>query len=281
MVKKIDGDSSRQLRVSLARSYQPPTTDQLTLRPQINPFAPCAGNTLCVANTIDTADSSGNPHLQPERSHGLNISYEHGIGTDSQFTLELYARQIDRKIGTDITLENVPWASAPRYVSRPTNLGNATVQGIDMEMLLASRDIWPNAPKLDVRGSVGLARSQISSILGPDNRLDKQTPWRAKLGVSYAVKGLPLKFDMDANWAPGGWVRTNATQRIFQDRAFNLGASASWTINPDTRLFINLDNLVAHKSQRVDEYINPEELVRQQTTSTTDTRLSVRLQIKL
>lgn len=281
MAKKIDGDDSRQIRVSLARSYLAPMGDQITLRPQINPFAPCAGNVLCAANTVDTADISGNPHLQAERSQGVNISYEHGIGNDSQLALELYARRIDSKVGTDITLENVPWSSTPRYVSRPTNLGNATVQGIDLEVQLASRDVWPNAPKVDLRGSIGVAHSQISSIPGPDNRLDKQSPWRAKLGASYAVKGLPLKFDIDANWAPGGWVRTSKTQRIFQDRTFSLGGSASWTINPDIRLFVNLDNLIAHKSQRVDEYINTAELIQQQSSSTTNTKLSVRLQVKL
>ncbi len=281
IAKKLDGDDSRQLRISLARSYQAPWVDQLTSRPQINPLASCPANALCTANTIDTADTSGNPRLQPERSLGLNLSYEHGLGANSQLALELFSRQIDNKIESSIDQTNVPWSSAPRYVSRPANLGSATVQGIELEMQAAMRDIWQNAPKLEIRGSVGLTHSQVNSLPGPDNRLDKQTPWRAKLGASYTFKDLPLKFNVSANWAPGGWVRTSTTQRIFQDRTFGLSANTTWTINQDMRLVVNLDNLVARKSRQIDEYSNNDELIHLQNDKTSHARLGMRLEIKL
>jgi outer membrane receptor for ferrienterochelin and colicins len=280
IAKKFDGDSDRSLRISLARSFKAPWLDQLTARPQINPLAPCPVNGLCAANSLDTADSAGNPALQPERSLGLNISYEHGFGKDSQVSLEMYTRKIERKIGIDIAREIVAWANAPRYVSRPVNLGDASVRGLDLEMQLAARDVWPDAPKLDVRASIGLSQSEVSAIPGPDNRLDKQTPWRAKLGGSYAFKDLPLKMDIDANWAPGNWVRNSVSQRVFQDRTFGLSSNAAWTISPSKRLFVNLDNLGARKSRQINEYIS-NEIVRQQIDTDSHPRLSIRLEMKL
>ncbi len=281
VAKKLTGDSKRQIRISLARTYHAPSLDELTLRPQIHPLAPCPANGLCAGNTIDTADTSGNPSLQPERALGLNISYEHGVGPDSQFVLELYARNIEGKTGTDIVLENVPWSNSPRYVSQPANLGDASVRGIDLEMQLAMRDAWKDAPKLDLRGSIGLARSQISNVPGPENRLDSQTPWRAKLGGSYAVDGLPIKLNVDANWAPAGWVRVNTAQRVFLDRNFDLSANVSWIVQPNMRLVVNVDNLFARPSRRIDEYIASDELVRQQVDTTKHTKIGLRLEMKL
>jgi len=81
--KKLESDQKRQFRVSLARSFRAPEANQLMLQPGINPFAPCVPGAGCGSNTIDTADSMGNPHLQPERALALNLSYEHGLSRDS------------------------------------------------------------------------------------------------------------------------------------------------------------------------------------------------------
>ncbi|MFZ6846154.1 TonB-dependent receptor plug domain-containing protein [Undibacterium sp. RuTC16W] len=281
LARKIDGDESRQFRISLARTYKTPSPDQLSLRPTINPLAMCAASGVCGTNSIETADTAGNPRLQPERALGLNVSYEHGIGADSQLSVELYSRAIDRLIGTDLMLENVSWSNTQRYVARPSNLGRVTVQGVDLEVQLSMRDVWPDAPKLDVRSSLGFARSQISSLPGPDNRLADQSPYRAKLGLTYESKELPLKLNTDVNWTPGDWVRTNLSQRIFYANKINVSASASWKFSSNTKLFINLDNLLNKTSTRVDEYIANDELIRLQTNKTTPAKIGVRLEVKL
>jgi outer membrane receptor protein involved in Fe transport len=164
IAKKIDGDEARQFRISIARTFKAPTPDQLSLRPTINPLAMCVAKEFCGMNGIETPDTAGNPGLQAERALGFNLSYEHGISADSQFSVELYSRAIERLIGTDVALETVSWSTMPRYVARPANLGSATVQGVDLEMQLSMRDIWQQAPKLEVRGSLGFARSQIDRL---------------------------------------------------------------------------------------------------------------------
>ncbi|MES2016108.1 MAG: TonB-dependent receptor [Pseudomonadota bacterium] len=280
--RQIGGqDARRQMRFSLARSFKAPQDSDFTLRPQVNPLAPCAANGVCGPNTIDNADSSGNPGLRPERAIGLNVSYEHGLGADSQITLELFTRQITGKIGSAITLDDVPWSSAPRYVSRPVNLGDAHTSGINLEMDLAVRDLAKSAPKVTLRSAIGLARSSVASLPGPDNRLDKQTPWTAKLGASYAMQDAPLKFDIDANWTPEAWTRTSLSERVFIARRFDLDTSAKWTISKDRRLVFSFNKRASGTPQQIDEYGVDDQLVRQYSDTRKYNKLSVKFETKL
>ncbi len=276
-----DEDNARQLRLSLARTFRPPDRDDLSLRPVIHPLAPCSSSGLCGANTIDTLDSAGNPNLKPERALGLNLAYEHGLGKDSTVTLEVYARRIDNKIGNDIRLADVPWSGVPRYVVRPANLGEATVHGVDLEMEVAVRDLSRTAPNVNVRGSLNFARSRIASLPGPDNRIDKQTPWSAKLGGSYAMKDTPLRVSVDASWSPGVWVRSNLSQRVAVPRRFDLDASANWTFDGGMRLVLSASNLAPRTARHIYEYETAGSQLRMTSDAKRYRTLSVRLESAL
>lgn len=278
---KIGGDSKRQLRASVARTFQAPEADQMLLHPLINPLAPCYARSLCGANTLDTADSAGNPNLQPERSLGVNLSYTHGLGAGSEAKLELYTRAITHKIGNELALENVAWAKLPRYVTRPANLGDATLRGVNLEGRLAMRDLWKQAPNLDMRGSVGYAHSVLRDLPGPDNRLEGQLPWRAKLSATYTPGELPLKLNLDANWLPGDWIRSNLTQRTYQSKRYTLNASANWKLSATQRLILNADNLLAKDSNSINEYEGAGQTLRRYGSNAVYTRFSLQLETSL
>ncbi|QNA90890.1 TonB-dependent receptor [Massilia sp. Dwa41.01b] len=279
--KKIGGNSKRQVRFSVARSFQPPSILQMQLHPMLNSFAPCTTGAVCDGNSIDTADSSGYPYLRPERALGLNLSYTHGLGKGSELVLEFFSRELRNKIGSQIGLETVPWASAPRYVYRPANLGGASVRGINLEGRVAGKDLWTDAPAVEMRGSLGWARSKLDDVPGPDNRLDGQSPFRAKLGASYTMQAFPVKFGMDGSYLPGDWVRSNLSERVYQSRKTTLGANANWTFASKARLSVALDDLVSHTSEGVHEYIGSDQLLQQHTSNRTRTRLSLRFETKL
>ncbi|MYN38221.1 TonB-dependent receptor [Duganella sp. FT109W] len=281
MAYKIGGDSKRQLRASVARTFQAPETGQLLLHPSITPLAPCYDRALCGANTLDTADSAGNPYLLPERSLGINLSYAHGLGASSEAKIEFYTRDITHKIGTELTLENVAWATVPRYVIRPANLGDATLRGINLEGRLAMRDLWKTAPNLDLQGSVGYAHSELRDLPGPDNRLEGQLPWRAKLGAGYGLTDVPVKLNLDANWLPGDWFRNNLTQRTYQSSRFTLNANANWKVNATQRLVFSIDNLLAKDSNSINEYYGANQTLRRYSNNDAYTRFSVRLEMSL
>jgi outer membrane receptor for ferrienterochelin and colicins len=252
--KKVGADDAHQFRLSLARSFTPPDADKYTLRPLIHALAPCPASGVCGANTIASADTAGNIGLQPERALGLNLAYEHGMGDASQFTLELFARRIGNKVGERIALESVAWSDVQRYVARPANLGRARTTGLEAEMELSLRDLDDAAPKVTLRASVGLASSRVDSLPGPDNRLDKQTPWTAKLGATYAMQGVPLKFNVNANWSPAVWLRSSLAERVGQPRRFELDTGAIWTISRQRRLVLDLKLRAPRSARQVNEY---------------------------
>lgn len=281
LVKKISGDNNRQLRASVARTFQAPGTSQLIYRPRINPIAPCDINQRCVANSADTADGVGNPSLQPERALGLNFSYTHGLSANSELSAEYYVRDISEKVGSEISLENVFWSNTPRYISRPVNLGEAKVRGIDFNMRVRTSDFWKEAPRLDLVGNLGFATSALNNIPAPDNRLPGQTRWHAKLGVGYTPKALPLQLNLDANLLPGDWVRNNLSQRTYQSRKITLNANTIWKINSDLRLSLNLDNVLTKDAERIDDYAIETGTLRQVTRSENNRRIGLRLEVKM
>jgi outer membrane receptor for ferrienterochelin and colicins len=279
--KKIGGDRKRQLRLSLARSFQPPESDQMLLHPTIDRFAPCRPGRLCGANDIETADRSGNPDLQPERALGLNLSYTHGIGSSSEVLVEGYARDIQDKTGYEFALANVPWASVPRWVVRPVNLGQARVRGVNFEGRVAGKDLSKDLSTLEVHGSLGFARSELSDVPGPDNRIDGQLPWRLKLGGSYTLKAAPLKLGIEASVLPADWVRDSVNQRVYQSGRNTLGVNGSWKIDAKSRVTLNLDNLLHRTATRIEEYQSGPELLRLTSGNADYARISVKFDTSL
>lgn len=280
LVKSLDEDDERQVRLSLARTYRAPSRDELASRPRINPMAPCDA-IACGTNTIDTFDSAGNQNLDAERALGLNLAYEHGLGGNSTLTAEVYARRIGNKIGIQIGEEDVAWSGLPRFVARPVNLGDAWVRGLNLEMELALRDLSKSAPQMNLRGSVNFAASRVSHVPGPDNRLEKQTPWSAKLGGSYTLRGWPLKFQLDANWSPGVWIRTGQLQRIAIARRVEFDSSLAWTFAPGRRLQLSVADTIAHSARTIYEYSTAQGQLRAQTDQRTYRSVSLRFDTNL
>ena len=251
-----DEDSKNQIRLGIARTFNAPFSDQLSVRPDINPLAPCLDANLCGANSAEFADRVGNRALRPEKSLGLNFAIERYVADDTVLTFEVFARKITDVIGTDLVRLDVPWASAPRYVLRPENLGTAWTRGASVEVQILASDIWDNAPKIELQGALSVARSKISMVPGPDNRIADQSPWSAKLGAVYNFTTMPLKVNFDMNIVPSSWVRTSIARRIYQDRRLELSADGAWTFSPKTKLRLNISQLGASSISTQSDFLN-------------------------
>lgn len=254
VVRKLPGETRRRLRLSIAHTFQMPSMSQFLSRPGISSLAPCPAGGACVPNGPDTPDTTGNYELTPESALGVNASYSHALGANSELSAEIYYRAITGKIGQEIGVGSVAWAADPRYVRRPVNLGKADVAGIDLSVRLATRDFWKSAPRLDLTGTVGMAQSRLSGLAGPDNHLAGQSPWRAKLGITYHADEKPLKADVDLSVLPGDWVRDSVSHRIYEGRQVSLNTSLHWKPTAAFRLVANLDNLATEKRNRIDQF---------------------------
>ena len=235
------GPKSRdQVRASLTRSYRAPTLQNLIARPSISARYPTPGG-----NEPFAPDRVGNPDLRPELASGIDIAFEHYPASGGILSANVFRRQISNLIRSVTTLQPVSWADVPRYVAQPQNIGDAVTEGLELEAKFRLSDLWPEAPRLDLRANLSLFRSSVASVPGPDNRLDQQPPATANLGVDYRFRELPLAVGASINWNPDYTTQESAVQAVTQGRKLVVDANALWTFSPGVQLRLTASNLTA------------------------------------
>ena len=238
-VWRFNAPARDQLRISLTRSYRPPTLGNLTSLPRFNTTNPVPG-----ANTAVTADRAGNPDLRPELARGLDLALEHYLPGGGVLSFSVFSRHINDLIRNVTALETVSWANGQRWVSRPRNIGDADTRGIELDAKFRLEELLKDAPALALRGNLGVYRSSVSGISGPDNRIDQQPKLSLNLGGDYRPRGLPLMLGANLSWVPGYAVQQTETQRAEIDTTRVLDTFVLWTLNPTTKLRVSLANLV-------------------------------------
>ena len=280
-VWKPDPQSRDQLRLSLTRSYRSPMLADLIGRPSVDSRYPIAG-----PNTPTSADRAGNPSLRPELATGIDIAVERYLPGSGLISANVFHRNISDYLRRVTTLESVSYAPVPRYVSRPQNVGDAVTQGIELETKFRASDLWPGAPRIDVRANASVFRSRVEGVAGPDNRLDGQPGATANVGADYRLPGLPMTLGGNVNWTPGYTTRLSDTQTASVSRKFVVDAYALWVFNPAVQLRVTASNLNPFDyvtSGSVDGPNLQGIAVREtaQTTAPTYVNVQVRLELKL
>ena len=249
MVWKFPESPRDQLRLSLTRSYRSPNLNQLIARPSWS----TDHEDLSQTNTASKPDRVGNPNLKPELAWGLELGYEHYLDAGGVLTANVYLRRIDdlvRNVRSNAP-EVVAWASAPRYVARPQNVGRADAAGLELEAKARVVDLWPGAPAavqgISLRANASLMWSRVAGVAGPDNRLEGQPPWTANLGADWPVRGLPLTVGASLNYTPGFRVQEIDDRFTRQGAKPVLDLNALWKFNPDASLRLTVSNASAHR----------------------------------
>ncbi|MEO7338378.1 MAG: TonB-dependent receptor, partial [Caldimonas sp.] len=261
---------------SLTRSYRSPTLANLIARPAINTRYPAPG-----ANTPTQADRAGNPSLKPELASGIDIAFERYLPASGILSANFFHRQIRDFMRSRTTLETVPWATQPRYVSRIQNVGDAVTQGIELEAKFRLRDLAAEAPKVDLRINGSVFRSRVKGVPGPDNRLDQQPDRTLNLGADYRFVGLPLRVGGNVNWTPGYTTRISAEQTAEQGRKVIADAFALWVFSPARQLRISASNLNPHDYATGGTFDDAGVRETSITTAPTSINLQIRLELKL
>jgi outer membrane receptor protein involved in Fe transport len=223
---KFPDGSGRQLRLAFTRTYKAPTVDQLTAR-----------RYEAAVNTRFAADSSGNPDLRPELANGIDITYEHFLKDGAMLSASVSRRAISDYIRTTLDVDD-----NGRWVYRPINDGDALVRSLQLEVKAPGKLLAAALSSFDLRASFSRNWSQVSSVPGPGNRLDAQTPMSATLGADYR-KG-DLSMGSSLSWQKGGWVRISEAQSQYQQSQRNLDAYLLYKINPRYQLRVSANNLL-------------------------------------
>ncbi|WP_417069773.1 TonB-dependent receptor plug domain-containing protein [Niveibacterium terrae] len=229
-----------QVRLGLTRSYKAPNLNQLVPRPTLSSTYPTSE-----ANLLSEPDSSGNPNLKPELAWGLDLALEHYLGDGGLFSASLFGRDIDNLIRNVTSLQSVSWSPVQRWVSSPQNIGHARTWGIELEAKFKLTELYPTALPFELRANLSRYWSHVSTLPGPDNRLDQQPSLSGNLGVDYRFAKKPLTVGTSLNWTPAYDVRQSENQIYTQGAKRVLDAYALWRFDANTQLRLSAANLLA------------------------------------
>lgn len=236
-VWRPEPDARDQVRMSLTRSYKSPTLSDLVGRPTINTRFPVPGG-----NIATSPDRAGNPGLKPELARGLDIAYEKYLAQGGVLSVNFFYRQITDLIRQITSLEDVSWATVPRWVSRPRNVGGATTRGVELEAKFRLDELFDGGPPLSVNSNLSVFDSSVDGVPGPNNFIDSQPRATANLGFEYRMRSAPLRLGANLNWTPGRTVRRSDIQEFTTDRKTVADAFVLWLIDTNTRLRVSASN---------------------------------------
>jgi iron complex outermembrane receptor protein len=152
----------------------------------------------------------------------------------------VFTRRLQDVIRSVTALEEVSWATSPRWVTRPQNLGRAVTSGIELDAKFQLGELMAGAPPVNVRANFSAFRSSVDEVPGPDNRLAGQPDMTANLGADYRFRGTPVSIGASFNWTPAYDIRQTAEQleRVAKKQVFD--AYVLWSFDSATRLRLSV-----------------------------------------
>ena len=90
-----------------------------------------------------------------------------------------------------------------------------------------------------------MLQSRLTTLNGPNNRLEQQPDGTLNLGADYRLIGLPLRLSGNINWTPGYTTRLADEQEVWLGDKWVLDASALWIFSPSAQLRLSASNLLA------------------------------------
>ncbi len=276
LVWRFAAPSRDQLRLSLTQSYRSPSVQQLGTRPSLNTLYPVPG-----ANTAISPDRAGNPNLKPERANGIDLAFERYLTSGGVSSVNVFVRDIKDLIRNVTALENVSWAPADRYVSRPQNIGKAITTGIEFDAKFQLKEIIDDAIPLNVRLNLSIYDSKVAAVMGPYNRIDQQPRASGNLGVDYKFRSLPVSVGGNIAWTPAYTTQQSDTQlqKLSTKRVYD--AYALWTVNSLAKLRLSLSNIAPIDGLTTGITLADGQRQTIVSTGRTDMSVALRLEIRL
>ena len=266
-VWKPDAQKRDQVRMSLTRSYKTPTLYNLVAR-----YVPSLGE-----NTWTQPDRTGNPDLKPELATGIDVAFERYLDQGGVLSANVFHRNITQLIRYTTTSNE----ATQRYVSSPTNVGDAYTQGLELEAKFRLNQWVAGALPVDVRANTSFFHSRVKDVLGPNNRLDQQPGMTANLGADYRLRGLPLTLGGNLNWNPDYSTQRTEQQLSYQGIKRVADVYGLWRFSAATALRLTVSNLMPRDYLTATTFANG---TFQETARTTDhnwRNVQLRLEMKI
>jgi outer membrane receptor for ferrienterochelin and colicins len=236
---------SELYRWSLSHAYKPARAGDLLSAPRISSRFPVGQ-----ANTLDAPDSVGNPQLKPEQSWGIDFSLERSPSPNSLLSAGVFWKRIVDVQRRVTQLEAVSWSNVDRWVSRPRNLGEAQLIGLELEARGPAK-MWGqwlgpwlgSQPGLELRASWSRYWSHLRDLPGPDNRLPGQPLWEAKLGLDARPAKSALRYGLSLGFTKAGRYQTDPRAWADDGDRLSVEAYGVYTLGANRRLRLSLQDI--------------------------------------
>jgi len=173
------------------------------------------------------------------------LAVERYLSGGGVLSANIFRRNISDLI-RNVTTERYDTVWAPgqrRFVSSPTNVGDAITQGLEWEAKFALNQVWKEALPIDVRSNLSFFNSKVLDVLGPNNRLDQQPKMTANLGADYRVRAIPLSLGGNVNINPDYTTRRTEQQWAYQGSKRVVDVYGLWRFSPAMALRMTISNL--------------------------------------
>ncbi|MFM7000362.1 MAG: TonB-dependent receptor plug domain-containing protein [Limnohabitans sp.] len=266
-VFKPDPQKRDQVRMSLTRSYKTPSLYQLVAR-----YVPSLGE-----NSWTQADRTGNPDLKPELATGVDVAFERYLEQGGLLSANVFRRNISNLIRSTTSFN----ATTGRYISSPTNVGNAITEGVELEAKFRLDQWVAQALPVDVRANVSFFHSKVLDVPGPNNRLDQQPDMTANLGGDYRLRGMPLTLGGNINWNPAYDTRRTDQQWAYQGAKRVVDVYGLWRLSPSAGLRLTVSNLTPLDYVTGATFRNGDQYESANTTARNWRNIQLRLEMKI
>lgn len=258
------GTDGAQLRLALSRTYKAPTPVELIPRRYV-----------AVNNSPANPDTQGNPALAPELANSVDLAWELKISRVGFVGVNLIWRRIDDVVVEQLFQENGIW------IVRRANQGRADVSGLGFEGRVKLREMLPKAPQVELRGNLAINNSSVHALPGPDNRLDRQSPWTANVGGDWRADKLPLAVGLDFSAKGGGIVRLSNERWLQRRSERTLDLYGTWQINSSNLLRLTVSNAAPMDMRELKKFADTDRSFSQVITTRSVPTIKIAWEIKL
>lgn len=232
--------ASTDLRVGVARTLRRPDLRELT--PTISEGS----------GTIANPYIGGNPHQTPEAIWGFDAGLDqYFLNQKGVVSLNGFIRKFDDKI------EALPELEGTDYVTRPRNVGDGELFGLELEGRVPLEFV--KLPQVTLWGNATWLETELDDPTGGKRRFADQHDAVANVGLDYYVDSIRTTFGISANWVSGYKQRIKATNGTSQgtelDEMVRLDVSARTQITDQLSMSVSFLNLLGETERlRVDSY---------------------------
>lgn len=182
----------------------------------------------------------GNPDLEPEKSTGLDIGYEHSFQAGGIFGVNGYYRDITDLIEYSPTGNTTDFGDEPGKEYVVSNNGDATVYGVELDLNMPLSFL--NIPQVSVIANYSYLDSEVTDFFtGEKRRFNDQPEYVYNFGLVHDVDSLGVSYGFNYQ-KRGDSTAESGTETEVTSYGAGLELFAHYKISKNTLIRFTVDN---------------------------------------